>query len=139
MWLRKSLRWRTVIRLVDSIEITRIKTQHIVAGRNKLISFILHLSDGILRAGVVRETGLTAIDYTVSTIFYNHLCILSLMYSAKLSTECTRDDSVITFFLDSFLIHQTVCGKRLRVLILLGLLLLFSFDLFLVTFASLFL
>ena len=132
MWLRKSLCWRTV--RLNSIKITRVKT-HIFVWKSELIWVLLHLSNGILRAGVVRETRLASIDYTVSSIFYHHLCRL-LMYSAKLSTECTRDDCIITFFLNRFLIHQTVCGKRLRVRICLLFLLFFFFESFLITFTS---
>ena len=136
MWLRKS-RWCITI-LFDSVKITRIKT-HIFSGwKGELILFILHLRNGILRAGVVRKTRLTAIDYAVSSIFYHHLCVLisGLMYSAKLSSECTCDDGVIIFFLNRLLIHQTVWGKRLRVLILELFLSLFLGQLFFVTFSS---
>ena len=135
MWLRKS-RW-CITNLFDSVKITRIKT-HIFSGwKGELILFILHLRNGILRAGVVRDTRLTAIDYAVSSIFYHHLRVLiCLMYSAKLSSECTCDDGVIIFFLNRLLIHQTVCGKRLRVLILELFLSLFLGQLFFVTFSS---
>ena len=136
MWLRKSL-W-CITRLLNDVKITRIKT-HIFSGwKSELIAFILHLRDRILRAGiVVWKTRLTAIDYAVSSIFYHQWGVLiSLMYSAKLSSKCTRDDGVITLFLNRFLIHQTVCGKRLRVFILERLLFLFLGQLFFVTFSS---
>ena len=134
MWLRKSL-W-CITRLLNSVKITRIKTVHIIGACYELIANILHLSNGILRAGVVRETRLTAIDYTISSIFYHHCSGFRLMYSAKLSSECTCDDGVIIFFLDRLLIHQTVCGKRLRVFILERFLFLFLGQLFFVTFSS---